>query len=287
LTLSFLVATMPVVKMDIIKHEGWTGRIVGLAGLLLLGVAGCVSPAAERLPGAFRLMTYNIRHGEGMDGRIDLERIAEVIRREGADVVALQEVDRGVTRSGRRDLAGELAALTGMTCVFSNNFHFQGGEYGNALLTRTTVGGWRNTHYRMLREGEQRGLLWVELEMDGRRLVVMNTHLDFRPDDAERLSNVQEIMVAAGAKEADGLIICGDFNSEPGSPTHDAMKERFEDAWEAVGLGEGFTYSSTEPNRRIDYVFWDRAGKVMPVRAWVSPSLASDHLPLTVEFEWR
>jgi endonuclease/exonuclease/phosphatase family metal-dependent hydrolase len=287
LTSSIVVATMREVKLDIMRHMGWTGRIAGLAGLLLFCVAGCVSAGSRRPPEAFRLMTYNIRHGEGMDGRIDLERIAELIRREGADVVALQEVDRGVTRSGRRDLAGELAALTGMKHVFSNNFHFQGGEYGNALLTRATVSGWRNTHYRMLREGEQRGLLWVELEMAGRRLVVMNTHLDFRPDDTERLSNVREIMVAGGGIKADGVIICGDFNSVPGSPTHEAMKERFEDVWEAVGVGEGFTYSSTEPNRRIDYVFWDSAGKLMPVRAWISPSLASDHLPLTVEFEWR
>jgi endonuclease/exonuclease/phosphatase family metal-dependent hydrolase len=141
-------------------------------------------------------MTYNIRHGEGMDGRVDLERIAEIIRREGADIVALQEVDRGVARTARRDLSGELAALTGMTCVFSNNFHFQGGEYGNALLTRFPVREWRNRHYRMLREGEQRGC-WRWSWTWGRRLVVLNTHLDFRPDDAERLSNVAEIMAAA------------------------------------------------------------------------------------------
>jgi endonuclease/exonuclease/phosphatase family metal-dependent hydrolase len=179
-------------------------------------------------------------------------------------------------------LAGELAALTGMTCVFSNNFHFQGGEYGNALLTRFPVREWRNRHYRMLREGEQRGLLEVELDLNGRRLLVLNTHLDFRPEDAERLSNVDEIMAVTKGSDADAVVVCGDFNSLPGSPTHAAMKSAFQDAWEAVGVGDGFTYASNRPVRRIDYVF--HSPGLTPVRAWIPPSLASDHLPLMVEF---
>jgi endonuclease/exonuclease/phosphatase family metal-dependent hydrolase len=219
-----------------------------------------------------------------MDGRIDLERIAEVIRHEGADVVALQEVDRGVTRSGGRDLAAELAVLTGLTHVFSNNFSFQGGEYGNALLSRLPVKRWGNTHYRMLREGEQRGLLAAELEVPGQRLLVMSTHLDFRPDDAERLSNVGEIRAAARRYGEGTVIVCGDFNAVPGSPTHQAMKEDFEDVWESVGTGGGYTYSSAEPRRRIDYIFLRRQGNLVPVNAWVPGSTASDHLPLVVEF---
>jgi endonuclease/exonuclease/phosphatase family metal-dependent hydrolase len=263
--------------------------VVGSASALLAGLVGCASPDTDRGPDTFRLMTYNIRHGEGMDGRVDLERIAEVIRREGADIVALQEVDRGVARTGRRDISGELASLTGMNRVFSNNYHFQGGEYGNALLTRLPLGNWRNRHYRMLREGEQRGLLEVEFEVAGQRVVVMNTHLDFRPDDAERLSHVAEIIAAAADADsrAEAVIVCGDFNSLPGSPTHAAMKARFQDAWEAAGVGDGFTYSSVDAVRRIDYIFHSSGSGLTPVRAWVSPSLASDHLPLTVEFRWN
>ena len=53
--------------------------------------------------------------------------------------MALQEVDKGVERTARQDLGAQLAQLTGLECVFSNNYHFQGGEYGNAVLTRFPV----------------------------------------------------------------------------------------------------------------------------------------------------
>src|SRR6185295_732374 len=84
-------------------------------------VAGCSSTRESQPPATIRVMTYNIHHGEGLDGKVDLLRIAELIKREGADLVALQEVDKGVARTARRDLPGELAELTGLSCVFSNN----------------------------------------------------------------------------------------------------------------------------------------------------------------------
>ena len=111
--------------------------------ILLLGaaclMAGCQSAPQPTAARTFRVMTYNIHHGEGLDGKVDLLRIAELIKRECADLVALQEVDKGVERTARRDFPDELAALTSLTYVFSNNYHFQGGEYGNAVLTRFPV----------------------------------------------------------------------------------------------------------------------------------------------------
>jgi len=127
-----------------------------LASLLAGCLSGCQSAREQEAPKTFRVMTYNIHHGEGLDGKVDLQRIADLIKREQADIVALQEVDKGVERTARRDCPGELAALTGMSCVFSNNYHYQGGEYGNAVLTRFPVKRWTNRHYEMLRPGEQR-----------------------------------------------------------------------------------------------------------------------------------
>ena len=123
------------------------------AAIFAAFLIGCSTHSMQTKPAPLRVMTYNIHHGEGLDGKVDLLRIAQLIQREGADIVALQEVDKGVARTARRDLPAELAALTGMTCVFSNNFPFQGGEYGNAVLTRFPVLRVANTPYPMLRAG--------------------------------------------------------------------------------------------------------------------------------------
>jgi len=247
---------------------------------------GCVPLQRQTPPLTFRVMTYNIHHGEGTDGKIDLLRIAEAIKREGADIVALQEVDRGVARTARRDLPEELAALTGMTCVFSNNYHYQGGEYGNAVLTQFPVLRRSNAHYKMLRVGEQRGLLQLVLGMNGRQLLFLNTHIDYRPDDTERLLNAEEIKLVAKQYHLP-TILCGDFNDIPGSRVHRAMKEQFQDCWELAGEGDGFTYSSDKPRKRIDYIFTSQDAPLVPLKAWVPQSDASDHLPLVTEFRLR
>ena len=54
-----------------------------------------------------RVASFNIHHGVGLDGKLDLDRIAEVVRSTGAEVVGLQEVDRHLSvRSGWIDQPG-------------------------------------------------------------------------------------------------------------------------------------------------------------------------------------
>ncbi|MFN0068602.1 MAG: endonuclease/exonuclease/phosphatase family protein [Limisphaerales bacterium] len=249
----------------------------------LLGA--CASrPPAEPAPVTLRVMSYNIRHGRGLDDRVDLPRIAGVIRDAQADVVLLQEVDRGTPRTDRRDLAAELAALTGMHAVFSRNIPYQGGEYGNATLSRFPVVAWTNLHYRMLRPGEQRGLLQLTAEVAGHgRVQFWNTHMDYRPDDAERLSNVAEIN-ALLARTTEPVILGGDFNDTPGSRVHAALGERWQDAWLVAGEGDGFTIPADRPARRIDYLWTPRGSPWRATRAWVPETEASDHRPVVVEF---
>jgi len=235
----------------------------------------------------FRVMTYNIHHGEGQDGKVDLVRIADIIKREQADLVALQEVDRGVARTDRRDLPAELAQLTGLSCVFSNNYHFQGGEYGNAVLTRFPILGATNLHYQMLRTNEQRGLLQATVAVHGRPLVFMNTHIDHRRDDAERLQSVRELRGVAEACGRTPIIVCGDFNDTPASRVHGQLAEVFTDAWETAGEGPGWTYPANHPAKRIDYVWISKSAAIEVVGARVIPSDASDHAALVVELRFR
>lgn len=262
-------------------------RVLQLSSLLLLAAWGtaCAVPSQHAEPVVFRVMTYNIHHGRGLDGAVDLQRIAQVILAQQADIVALQEVDKGTQRTGHVDMPAELERLTGMKCVFSNNFAFQGGEYGNAVLSRFPVLDASNHHYAMLREGEQRGLLRLALDVRGRCLTLMNTHIDYRPDDSERLSNVTEIEQRLAPHAAWPAIVCGDFNDTPGSRVHTRLSGFLVDAWPIAGVGYGYTYSSNDPGKRIDYIWHTAQRGLSPRRAWVVPSEASDHLPLVVEFE--
>ena len=233
-----------------------------------------------------RVMSYNIHHGEGLDQKLDLERIAKVILDAKADLVGLQEVDRGCERTQKRDLPAELAKLTAMHVAFEKNIPYQGGEYGNAVLTKFPIKSAKNTHYKMIRPGEQRGVLQLVLDIRGREVLFMNTHIDYRPDDTERLMNTDElkqIVAAAGTKP---IILCGDFNSIPGTQTHEKMKAFLTDTWEVVGQGDGFSFPVRTPTKRIDYIYISRA-TIEPVKMDVLRSEASDHLPVIAELRLK
>jgi len=106
------------------------GIAVLLAGLL------CAVPVSAA---TIKVLTYNIHHAEGTDGKIDVERIAGVIRAESPDVVCLQEVDRNMSRTNGLDIPALLAAKLGMNLAFGPNLEIQGGHYGNATLTRHEI----------------------------------------------------------------------------------------------------------------------------------------------------
>jgi endonuclease/exonuclease/phosphatase family metal-dependent hydrolase len=258
-----------------------------LAGLVFFCFAGCQSASRQDSQAAFRVMTYNIHHGQGLDGKVDVRRIADLIKREQADIVALQEVDKGVERTARRDLPAEFAALTGLTCVFSNNFPYQGGEYGNAVLSRFPIKRWANLHYKMLRPGEQRGILQLVLNVHGRELVFMSTHIDYRGDDTERLLNAAELQELIQHYRGRPMILCGDFNDTPASRTCRKIAENFIDTWAAVGAGDGFTIPAEKPRKRIDYIWIGKGNSIVPLKAWVPDSAASDHLPVVAELRFQ
>jgi endonuclease/exonuclease/phosphatase family metal-dependent hydrolase len=259
-----------------------------LSAFIVVAVLATVGFGADQPSSAatLRVMSYNIQHGRGMDGKVDLERIAEVIKEAKAEIVALQEVDRGVARTDRRDLPAELAKLTGMEVFFDKNIPHQDGEYGNAVLTRFPILQRTNTHLRMLRPHEQRGVIQLILDVHGRKVLFMNTHIDYRREDSERLENVAQFKEILAGYPGMPVIFCGDFNDLPGSRTHKGMKALLADAWEMAGESDGFTFRADNPVRRIDYI-WISPEMVKPLKLWVPSTLASDHLPLVAELQLK
>ena len=248
-----------------------------LAVICSLVLAGCASiPRTHTL----RVMTYNIHHAKGVDGKLDLKRIARLITDHNVDVVALQEVDRKTLRTGRRDMSGELAKLTGMRATFGANIPLEGGEYGNAILSRHLFDLVTNYHLPKIVAGEQRGMLEIIVHAPGGPLTFCATHLDHRRPEEDRLASVDFIQKALAGKTP--IVLAGDFNARPDSETYRRLSMTFADAWTEVGQGDGFTIPSEGPRARIDYV-WLRGIKA--TRAEVLRSNASDHLPVIVDIE--
>ena len=246
---------------------------------------GSARVAAVRGKESLRVMTYNIHVGIGMDKRLDLRRIAEVINRERPDLVGLQEVDRGVARTQRVDQIAELARLTRMEYAFAHNLDYQGGQYGVAVLSRFPILARDHRRYANRREAERRGFLRVEVAVGGgRRVSFVTTHLDYQFRDG-RLFETEQLLSAL--EDTGGpFIIAGDFNDEPTGDAYKLMLTRFADAW---GGGEtkdaGLTFPADKPVKRIDYIFHSRGDGIRSRRGRVVGTPASDHLPLVADLE--
>lgn len=233
------------------------------------------------------VITYNIHHGVGIDGTFDLKRIADLIRENDADLVALQEVDVETERTGGLNTMEYLARELSMYFAFGKNLEFQGGGYGNGILSKYPLVSIENLHIPPYQSGEQRGILKILVDYNGRELAFWNIHLDHRKDDTERRESVRIIK-----KKTEDLnipiILAGDFNDTPESKALSELNTVFEDVWAIKENDKGFTFPSDKPERRIDYVFFRSPNvssfMLQPVNARVLTSPASDHLPLIVHF---
>ena len=85
------------------------------------------------------VLSYNIHHGVGMDGKLDLQRIGKIIKKVNPDIVALQEVELKTKKTGNIDQAKVLAKATGLNYAFGPAINFAGGKYGNAILSRYPI----------------------------------------------------------------------------------------------------------------------------------------------------
>jgi endonuclease/exonuclease/phosphatase family metal-dependent hydrolase len=233
------------------------------------------------------VLSYNIHHGEGIDGKLDLARIAEIIKSARPDLVALQEVDVETQRSGGIDQAADLSRRTGMQVVFGGNLDYQGGRYGNAVLSRFPILEHRNHALPNPADTEPRGVLEVVVSHDGQvgeaQLTFLATHLD-NSDEENRLVSAEWINAFALKRQDSPIILAGDLNAVPGSSVMVEMAR----SWSPTGQTPMPTVPVKDPVRQIDYVLYRPAGRWSPVEVRVLPEpVASDHLPILAVLELR
>lgn len=239
-----------------------------------------------------RLVTYNVHRCVGMDRKLDLERIVGVIADLEPDIVCLQELDVGRARTNGVDQARAIADRLSMSVRFHPAMMVEAEEYGDAILTRFPE--------RLIRVGalptvrgipglEPRGAIWVRVDADGSELNVLTTHLGLVP----REQRLQAAALAGGEwlghNDCSGpTILAGDFNATSITRPYQVLARRHADCQRALGLRPTVkTFPSGFPAIRIDHAFVSPHIRVTGVHAPFSPlsRMASDHLPLVVDFE--
>lgn len=231
-------------------------------------------------------LTYNIHHGAPENSNeVNLNNIATVIRKSGAELVALQEVDVNVARSGNVNQAEELAKLLGMHYYFSKSINYSGGEYGVAILSKYPMTNMRNELLPMPTSGEQRSVAMATINLPGDvSIEFASTHLDLnvpnRTAQAERLNAISKSFNKP-------FFVGGDYNAIPTSSEMIKLKEEFN---LSCISSCPFSFPVRTPNRAIDFVAFNKtaAAKFTLITANVLVGeYASDHLPVVAVFNYK
>ena len=257
--------------------------------LALLAAVACAHLPAAGSEIPLRVMSYNIRSGNG-----DLAGTVQAIRASAPDLVALQEVDvHWADRSKFVDQATALGEQLRMQVRFARIYQFAGAqpqdpprEFGVALLSRFPVIDWTNHTISRLSTQETNpvpaplpGFLEARVDVKGTSVRVFNTHLDYRSDPRVRQQQVAEMLAFIGDASVPTLLF-GDLNAPPDAPEIQPLLERLHDAWPS-SAGPGLTDPADEPRKRIDYVLTSKHFSVLS--ASVPVTLASDHRPVVAD----
>ena len=235
----------------------------------------------------FKIMSYNIRHGEGMDTILDLSRSAGIIKSQAPDWCALQEVDNFCLRSDSINQTDYLAKETSMEGVFGKFMDFQQGEYGMSTLSARSI---VSTKIVQLPDGkyEPRSSIVQEIQITKKEtIVVANVHFDWVDGEegiSNRLHQAKSLMKYINSL-GKACFIVGDFNCTPDSPT---MQYFAKEGFSFVEKGGDNLSFQGKGKTEIDHVIYRGTQKVRFKKEkalLLEEPFISDHRPLIVEME--
>ncbi len=262
-----------------VKKVGICSFLVALA-LCSGSLFGSSFPQTRQI----KVLTYNIHHCNppSVAGLINLQAIAEVIKKSNADLVALQEVDVFTARSGKSvHQAKELGRITGMYYHFVKGIDYEGGEYGVAILSKFPFLKTDSLRLPMKEgaKGEPRVMATAIVEpFKGIRILFASTHLELKEDN--RVLQASAICREL-RKSKYPVILGGDFNAVPGSSTMDIFDADFTRS--SLSGPSGFTIPVVNPNREIDFLMTRKKDRLtFSGHVVIQEQYASDHLPVLV-----
>jgi endonuclease/exonuclease/phosphatase family metal-dependent hydrolase len=245
-----------------------------------------------------KFATYNICHcgnyenwKTGDDLPVNVTRTAEVIAEIGADIIGLNEVYTAGETEDMRDQTEKLAKLAGYPySVFAAGKEFEWGTIGNAILSKYPIVGVKKIAVPAPTEEERnpdenswyedRVLLCVDIDINGKILCVISTHFGLNPMEQRRI-------VDAACKVIDekqgNAVIMGDFNVLPDSEFLSPLYARLKSAAKETGNSE-FTFATYKPCIQIDYIFAPKSASVNSYTVYTYP--VSDHRPISAEIDF-
>ena len=261
-------------------------KTVGSIFAISIAFLHVVSYVHGQSSSVLRVMSYNIHHGEGSDGKVDLERQAAVIRQVDPDIVFLQEVDEKTKRTGGIDQTSVLGELTKMHGRFAHQLDYEGGRYGQAILSKKLLPELQVHWLPGMPDRERRIAGAISLEWNDHPLVIVTTHLHNNQNEL-RLQQAQHLVeiFRKTPEYRDRLIVLGgDMNAVPSSNPIQVLSQSFGNA--ASSNNESPTFPVSKPERQLDYLFFAPSGRFR-VRSWkvIDERIASDHLPVVAELE--
>ncbi|UFJ41568.1 endonuclease/exonuclease/phosphatase family protein [Brevibacillus humidisoli] len=219
-----------------------------------------------------KVVTYNIRGCRDDSGQADAEAIVDDLRPLEADVIALQEVDIRLPRSGFVNQVKEIAAALEMNYAYAPSINFGIGTYGNAILSRYPIRS--ATQHFLPFEVEPRQLLAAVIDIHGKPLQLYATHLGLQPEERSRQLTLLVEHIAADMSAPS--ILLGDFNTRSGDPLLEPLRQLFHDPMyretSAVRTIKGDTTG------QIDHIFLSE--EVRFLRGFISTPSHSDHYPV-------
>ncbi len=241
------------------------------------------SESRKNITQELAILCYNIRHANppSKPNEIDLQAIANVIKKQKPDIVALQEVDVHTNRSGPGiNQAKELGRLTGMKSWFAKAIDYDGGEYGVAILSKYPIENMKNTPLPTAEgtNGEHRTLATAIVTLPrNKKILFACTHLDAQVNDTNRLLQINKILKIL-KMETLPVIIAGDFNATPSSKVIGTLDNYFT---RTCISGCQFTIPVIVPTKTIDYIAFAPASSfVIKDHKVIDEKYASDHLPV-------
>lgn len=253
-----------------------------LIAVLLFSICGLYAQQSSKT--TVKVLTFNILHGATTKGDFNLDALAKVINDTDPDFVALQEVDFKTKRAKKYDLVAELGYRTKMAGVFGRAMYYDGGEYGEGVLSKYSFVSTRNVALPYYDDHEPRAALEVTAVLhSGDTISFIGTHLDHLRDEKDRVAQAKKINEVFAANTYP-TIMAGDLNATPGSTPITILEQHWTSTYNKNNPEA--TFPSDNPTKKIDYVMYAPKNKWKVInKKVIADTYASDHCVYLVTLE--